>query len=234
METNFDAYVNDYRDIINKVSKISGEEYEHFVNLRISLMKAQLKKNQAPPASFTLQSILDFGCGAGATEMAMKENFPGSRIYGLDTSRESIAAAKKLALGDVTFMSCSKTQFPLDNNSVDLIYSNGTFHHMDYSKHSIMLQELKRVLKEDGQIFIFENNPYNPLMMRAMKNNPFDKDAKVVHPNYLKVKLAKAGFRLNTTQYYFFFPRFLKILRPIEQHLRFLPVGAQYFVSASK
>jgi ubiquinone/menaquinone biosynthesis C-methylase UbiE len=196
-------------------------------------MKAQLQKTIATDA-LDDYSILDFGCGTGATEIAMKESFPRAAIYGVDTSRESIAAARKLGLPDVLFMTSNKAALLFDDNSIDLIYSNGTFHHMQYHSHGLVLRDLLRVLKKGGQIFIFENNPYNPLMMKAMRNNPFDKDVNVIHPNYLKRILTTAGFVINTANYYFFFPRFLKILRPMEKHLRSLPIGAQYFVSASK
>jgi ubiquinone/menaquinone biosynthesis C-methylase UbiE len=235
MATNFDAYASDYRDIINCVSKISGEDYEYFVRLRIALMRAQLGENTRATSSSPKQSaILDFGCGTGATEIELKKSFPRARIYGLDTSLESIVKARKLALPDVIFMMPRESQLPLDNGSIDLIYSNGTFHHMDHASHVPILSSLRRVLKKKGRIFIFENNPYNPLMMRAMKNNPFDKEAHVIYPNCLKTILTEAGFRINTTHYYFFFPRVLKVLRPVERYLHCLPLGAQYFVSATK
>jgi ubiquinone/menaquinone biosynthesis C-methylase UbiE len=235
METDFDAYANNYRDIINSVSRISGEEYEYFIKLRISLMKAQLAaKEDDPNTSPRPLSILDFGCGTGTTEITMKELFPGSKICGVDASRQSIAAAQRLGLANVQFVTSNKSTLPLADNSVDLIYCNGTFHHIQYDRHRLALQGLFSVLKKGGQIFIFENNPYNPLMMRAMRNNPFDRDANLIHPNYLERTLTNAGFQLNTTYYYFFFPRFLKFARPMEKHLRFIPLGAQYFVSATK
>jgi ubiquinone/menaquinone biosynthesis C-methylase UbiE len=231
LTANFDKYVNDYKEIINRVSKVSGEQYEYFIKLRISLMKARISEKISVRNKL---SILDFGCGIGVTEIFIRDSFSNSIIFGLDTSQDSITEAEKLGLPDVNFMMLKSSAFPFEDNYFDLIYSNGTLHHMEHDCHHSVLQEMLRVLKKGGDIFIFENNPFNPLMMRAMKNNPFDKEAKVVYPNNLSNNLKNAGFRLNAVQYYFFFPHFLKFLRVTEKYLSRVPLGAQYFIWASK
>ncbi len=37
--SDFDKYVGEYRDIINRVSRVSGEQFEFFIQLRLALMK---------------------------------------------------------------------------------------------------------------------------------------------------------------------------------------------------
>jgi hypothetical protein len=96
------------------------------------------------------------------------------------------------------------------------------------------LQELNRILRPGGLLFVCENNPFNPLMMRAMRNNPFDDGTEVVHPGDLRQKVRAAGFHFNSTAYYIFFPRWLKFLRFGEGYLRWLPLGAQYYTLATK
>lgn len=228
--SDFDGYVSDYRDIINEVSKITGEEFEFFIDLRVGLMREKLGK----AFSDINHVVLDFGCGIGATEVYLKKHFPHSAICGVDTSGESIVTAQKLGLEGVEFSVADDGRLPYENEKFDLLYSNGTFHHIPHVDHEATLLELKRVLKKGGKLFIFENNPYNPLMMRAMRKNPFDKDAMVVHPPKLIGLMEKTGYDANPPDYYFFFPSFLKVLRPFERHLRQVPFGAQYYVYATK
>ena len=231
MEPDFDKYANSYIEIINKVSRITGEKFEYFIKLRIDLMKAKVYQK-----IFNLRSlrILDFGCGIGATEVFLKERFPDAEIFGIDSSIESIKAAKKQELKGVNFFTIESIILPFGDNYFDLIYSNGTFHHIEHDSHMMIFKQLYRVLKNGGDLFIFENNPYNPLMMRAMKNNPFDNKAKIVYPKYLINILKNVGFQFNTINYYFFYPIGLRFLRFTEKYLRKFPLGAQYFVWVTK
>lgn len=232
MTAEFDKYAGNYKEIINEVSRISGEEYEYFIELRISLMKAKLAANPAAPARRL--RILDFGCGIGTTEIFLKGAFPGAEIWGIDPSAASIAEAKSLGLEDVGFLVSEPAALPFPDGHFDLIYTNGTFHHIARESHADTLRELSRVLKKEGDLFIFENNPFNPLMMRAMAKNPFDRGVKALTAGYLKKALITAEFQLNVVNYYFFFPKCLSFLRGTEHYLRRLPLGAQYFVWGSK
>lgn len=231
MSVDFNEYANDYRNVINNVSSITGEQFEYFIGLRTGLMKAMVEQKLSDKKTL---KVLDFGCGIGATEIFLKECFPNAQIIGIDTSSESIKVANGLQLDNVSFNLLESSKLPYEDNYFDLIYSNGTFHHIDEKKHIITLNELSRVLTHGGDMFIFENNPYNPLMVRSMKNNPFDRDAKVVSSGYMKKNIEHVGFQFNAVNYYFFFPRWLKFLRFTEKYLKWLPVGAQYFVWGTK
>jgi hypothetical protein len=46
----------------------------------------------------------------------------------------------------------------------------------------------------------------------------------------LKRRLLDAGFSGATARYRLFFPRALRLLRPLEQFMKWLPLGAQYYV----
>jgi len=227
MATEFDKYVNDYKDIINRVSGASGERYEFFIELRTGLMKSRLKATTLDLAHL---KILDVGCGIGVTEYFIQCNFPDAEITGVDNSEESIAAANSLHLRNSRFVVSSSTNLPFEDGWFDLIYSNGTMHHIPHEQHPGVLGEMYRVLKPGGSIFLFENNPFNPLMMRAMRQNPFDADAKVVYPGRLAETAKAARFGINGVYYYFFYPHMLQFLRWTEKYLSWLPLGAQYFL----
>ncbi len=226
-EVNFDEYVGEYRNIINRVSRISGEQFEFFIQLRLTLMKTRIAEQLN---CLDKIKILDFGCGTGATEIYIKEFFPGALVYAIDSSSESIREAQASNLEGVTFVHSDTLELPFPDKYFDLIYSNGTFHHIEPAQHGKFMLEMSRVCKDGGNLFVFENNPRNPLMMRAMRNNPFDVNAIVVSPERLRETTEASGFTSKEVCYYFFFPRFLRSFRFVEKWLHNIPFGAQYFV----
>ena len=230
-EVNFDDYVGEYRDIINCVSRISGEQYEFFIQLRLKQMKSRIARQLNCLDSFR---ILDFGCGTGGTETYLKELFPNAVIYAVDSSAESIRAAQAKNIAGVTFVHSDAFELPFPDKHFDLIYSNGTFHHIDPSDHEKFISEFSRVCRDGGNLFIFENNPRNPLMMRAMRKNPFDANTTAVTPARLREITKATGFTTKEVCYYFFFPRFLRSLRFLEKWLCTVLFGAQYFLWSVK
>jgi SAM-dependent methyltransferase len=226
MATEFDRYTKSYVDIINERSAIVGESFEYFIDLRLDLLQDRLKT--APGR------VLDYGCGIGATEKAMRLRWPDATIDGADTSAESLACAESLGLQGVRFHQLRGTELPFDDATFDVVYSNGTFHHIDHADHPGVLREIARVLRPGGHAFICENNPYNPVTVYAMWRTPFDAEAKMLFPPYLARLQRGAGLRVAAVRYYVFFPKPLKFLRRTERYLMRLPMGAQYYVWGTK
>jgi SAM-dependent methyltransferase len=181
-----------------------------------------------------VRTLLDFGCGIGATEQVLRETFPGAALHGVDESEESLKAAEALGVRGATFHHVPSARLPFDDGFFDLVYSNGTMHHIDHSRHAAVLSELARVLRPGGTLFVFENNPLNPVMVRAMRRNPFDANAKTLLPWYLRSAIARAGLSTKPPRYYAFYPKHLKAIRWTERYLDRVPLGAQYYVRGTK
>jgi ubiquinone/menaquinone biosynthesis C-methylase UbiE len=227
----FDRYAQSYRDMINpKAVAVTGEAFEYFINLRVGLMLDDLRRRGEPEP----QSVLDFGCGIGATEAIMRSRIPGARLHGVDPSRESIKVAESQQVPDATFQVCASVPLPFDDGSFDVVYSNGTFHHIDHAEHPAIFRELARVLRPGGHAFVFENNPFNPVTVYMMRTLPIDAGTRMLFPHYLARLHRGAGLRVNATRFYVFFPKQLKALRWSERHLGRVPVGAQYYVWGTK
>jgi ubiquinone/menaquinone biosynthesis C-methylase UbiE len=226
----FDEYATSYKQIIDRLAAITGESFEYFIRLRLGLLESELRRRGEPNP----KRVLDFGCGIGATAVAMQERFAGVRIEGVDPSHESIRAAERLGLPGASFHCGDETQLPYDTGSFDLVYSNGTFHHIDHGRHPDILRELVRVLRPGGHLFVFENNPLNPLTVRGMRHNPMDRGTRTLTPWYLRRLERGAGLRVHGVRFYFFFPKALEALRPAERLLRHVPFGAQYYVWGTK
>ncbi len=231
MASGFDSYAKEYRDIIDRVSGLSGEKYEFFIRFRVERIKNKLAKTGA---GTQIQRILDLGCGIGVAAEVLKAAFPLAAITGIDSSQECIAEARRLQLSYAEFIHGNCEALPVADSSVDLVYSNGVFHHIIPAQRPQVLRELFRIVRPAGQIFIFENNPANFLMMRAMAKNPFDAGIRAISPKELLAPLKSIGFRILQVGYYFFFPHFLGFLRRSEPMLEGLPLGAQYFIWAER
>lgn len=223
----FDAYAGNYRETINRSIRWGGEEYEYFIDLRVRMMRDRLSR-YCPYTQLWPRTILDFGCGTGVTESFMGMYFPDASLFGIDISEESIQFARLSNTAGTTYTTGDGESLPYRDRKFDVIYMNGTMHHIPAEKRFDILCELKRVLAPGGYMFLYENNPWNPLMTRAMRVNPFDAGIKPIMPKELRELSLCAGFNVVETWYYFFFPRFLKALRPWEAKLERLPFGAQY------
>jgi SAM-dependent methyltransferase len=228
----FDGYADDYRQVINKTITASGEEYEYFVELRVGLMFDRIYRDVSGSKP---DNILDFGCGNGATEEYIRKYIPNGTLWGVDESVECIRVAKERNIRTAVFNVVNPDgSIPLPDNSISLAYMNGTMHHVDPEKRLSAFKELRRVLMPGGNLFVFENNPYNPLTRRAMSLNPFDKGVILDTKKMMERRGDSAGLIIVEGWYYFFFPSFMKTLRRYDDKLRFLPFGGQYCVWLKK
>jgi SAM-dependent methyltransferase len=105
-------------------------------------------------------------------------------VSGVDPSAESIRAARATGADRTEFLAVESVTLPFPDATFDLIHSNGTFHHIPHADHPAILRELHRVLKPGGDLFIFENNPYNATVL-AMKMSPLDREARMILPPVL-------------------------------------------------
>lgn len=102
--------------------------------------------------------VLDLGCETG--KFMQKFYKETTKYYGLDLSNEQLNIAKeKVKSNNIEFICCSAENIPLLDNSVDVIISTwvlGTI--LEIDRRNKVLDEMKRVLKEDGSIYLVEND----------------------------------------------------------------------------
>lgn len=102
--------------------------------------------------------VLDLGCGTG--KFMQKFYNETTKYYGLDLSNKQLSIAKrKINSNSVNFICCSAEDIPLPNNSIDVIISTwvlGTI--LEVDRRNKVLEEMKRVLKHDGNIYLVEND----------------------------------------------------------------------------
>jgi len=124
-------------------NKIAGKK-EFTTEFDYLLFSKYVNKNSA---------VLDFGCGYGRI-LSELQNIGYTNLYGIDASDKMVEIAKtNLPDSDITSFNGLKTNFT--KNSFDCVLLMGVLTCVyDEKKQDLILNEIKRVLKPSGIIYI--------------------------------------------------------------------------------
>jgi SAM-dependent methyltransferase len=222
----FDQYADTYDARLNLALAASGESKEFYARGRVEWLALRLAQLRQRPAT-----VLDYGCGIGGTTRLLHETLRCNSTIGLDISERSLERARQEHGSTCRFLTFAEYT---PEASVDVVYCNGVFHHIPIPERSAAVRYIHQSLRPGGVFALWENNPWNPGTQYVMHKCDFDRDAIKIPPPEAKRLLAAGGFKLLFTDYRFFFPRFLKGLRFMEDSLVRLPLGGQYQVIARK
>ena len=106
-------------------------------------------------------AVLDVGCGTGV-HLELYRRFECS-LFGIDTSESMLDVAKK-RLGEFADLKLANAcEMPFEDGSFDLVISMLVLHEMDQASRPRAIDDMKRVLKEDGRILLidFHTGPYH-------------------------------------------------------------------------
>jgi len=85
-----------------------------------------------------------------------------------------------------------------------------------------------------GRIYVFEHNPRNPLVPYVIARTPIDRNAILLDASEVRHGLLDAARYELDTDYLMFMPPGLTFLRGVDRLLAWLPMGAQYAITARK
>jgi len=223
----FDLHADTYDDDLNRALAASGEDRDFFARGRVDWLGACLKRHNQQP-----QKALDYGCGIGDTSRLLHELLGVQSLIGLDVSERSLARARERHGGTQYCFAAFPAYTP--DESVDLVYCNGVFHHIPVAERDNAVDYIYRSLRPGGLFSLWENNPWNPGTRYVMAQCVFDRDAIRLTATEAMSRVRKRGFEVVSLDYRFFFPRFLSRLRFLESELTSVPLGAQYQVLCRK
>lgn len=228
-KTEFDKFADEYRELHNKNIRFSGESPDFFAEYKIrEIFKLFTEQGKNP------LRILDFGAGIGTSVPYFRKFFPKASLTCLDVSEKSLEVGRTRFPGLADFQSFDGIHIPSADETFDLVFAACVFHHIPPPAHLGLLREWLRVLKPNGTAIVFEHNPLNPFTVHAVATCPFDENAKLIRASTMQELLQEAGFKRGGLRYRIFVPAALRILRPLERWLYRCPLGAQYFVYATK
>jgi SAM-dependent methyltransferase len=223
----FDLHADTYDDDLNRALEASGEDKIFFARGRVEWLAGRLRRlNQSA------RTAIDYGCGIGDTTVLLRELLGVQSIVGLDVSEKSLARAREQYRDDNSRFLTFDNYMP--DESIDLVYCNGVFHHIPIAEREAAVDYIYRSLRRGGLFSLWENNPWNPGTRYVMSQCVFDRDAIRLTATEAIRRVRKRGFEVVSLDYHFFFPRFLAGLRFLENYLTGIPFGAQYQVLCRK
>ena len=226
LQAEFDRFADQYHADHAENIRVSGEDPEFFAEYKIADVHRVVGDKP--------MRILDFGAGIGNSVSPFRKYYPDAELICLDVSEQSLDLARGRFPGMATYRSFDGVRIPLEDEEVDLAFTSCVFHHIPKALQPGLLREIHRVLRRDGDFFLFEHNPLNPLTLHAVNTCPFDENAVLIRAGAMRQRMAEAGFAKTDLAYRIFFPGIVSALRPLERCLTWLPLGAQYYVHGRK
>ena len=222
----FNDYAANYEAALQEGLSSTGEDSSYYARGRVKWMQRWLDT-----LGITPRRILDFGCGTGGSTPFLLELEGVQEIVGVDVSDSSLAIARS-RFTDPRVRFALTDAIP-ESGDFDLAFCNGVFHHIDPTLRAGCVHAVRRAVGHGGLFALWENNPWNPGTRYVMSKVSFDKDAITLSPPETRRMLRVNGFNIVASDFLFYFPRSLSVLRFIEPALCKLPLGGQYLTLAT-
>jgi SAM-dependent methyltransferase len=218
----------------NPLKALFGDSAEQYVDLKLRWL---LRQYPALLAGSTAR-ILDYGCGAATLLRLMVQAGVQAALVGCDISSVMLEEAehrwpKHLGGTKPELLLQQGPVTPFPEGHFDLVVASAVLHHVQPAKRSQVYSELCRVTRAGGQVVIFEHNPLNPLTRHVVAHTQIDRNAILLPAQEVRVGLTSAGATGIRTCYMMFIPPRIPTPFFLEAMLGWLPLGAQYAVTAT-
>lgn len=219
----FDRVGDRYDELVQRSISFSGRDRGFFLEAKAERL-VELAQRVGDPAEVR---VLDVGAGDGQLDALLGE-LP--RLEGTDVSAEMVELASR-ANPHVPYRLGTDERLPYEDGEFDFAFTVCVLHHVPRGARPPFYAELARVVRPGGLVAVVEHNPLNPLTRLAVARCEFDDDAVLLGPREVSSGLRGAGLRLQHAAHFLFFPwRWDRV----ERALRRVPLGAQYYVAATK
>lgn len=223
----FDGYKDTYSEAVDTAIAFTGLKTDFFTRVKADYIKVIADKHFG---SETPLAVLDVGCGIGNYHQLLRPHF--ETLDGVDVSEACIETARAKN-PSVAYKVYDGGYLPYESASFDMAFTICVLHHVPTDSWPRFMREMRRILKPNGLAIVFEHNPRNPLTMKAVNSCPFDEDAVLLKREMTESLLRNAGFSKIASRYILTIPPANAFLRRVDQLFSRLPLGGQYFVTAS-
>ena len=221
----FDEYQDSYRSEVEAALPFGALDLDRFTKAKADILVDLARRRLGAPERLT---ALDVGCGTGETDRFLAGRL--GELHGVDTSAALVERARS-AVPEVTYRSYEGGALPYDDSTFDLAFAINVMHHVPPPEWGAVAAELARVARPGGLVAVFEHNPLNPLTRRVISRCAFDEDAVLLSRRRAQGLLAAAGAEEPEARYILFVPVSARWARSMERPLRWVPLGAQYYVA---
>jgi ubiquinone/menaquinone biosynthesis C-methylase UbiE len=228
VSADFDRFSGNYRDETQRSIDFIGQEHDFFVQTKVRHLLRVATRRVGDPKGL---KVLDVGCGVGLTDIHLVGHVAG--VFGTDISKESIEVAAT-RVPAATYLAYDGKALPFPDDSFDITFAIGVVHHASPQEWGDLVREMQRVTRSNGLVVVFEHNPYNPLTRKAVRACAFDEGVELLSKTTTTRLMRTSGLDVVDDAYIVFFPWSFPGADRLESLLRWLPLGAQYFVAGRK
>lgn len=230
----FDDYSAEYQGgLDNPIKRMMGKTPDQFI-----AVKARWLLRREPALMRGGLSLLDYGCGVGSLMRVLARLGTRAAFTGCDISSgmlDQVAKRWPMDLGDApTLVPQVGAHTPFDGATFDIVTVSAVLHHVPLDERPSVYAEIGRVLKPGGRLYVFEHNPRNPVVRHVVARTPIDRNAILLDAEEVRHGLLDVSRYELDTDYLMFMPPGIGFLRGVDRLLTWLPLGAQYAVTARK
>ncbi|MCB9033454.1 MAG: methyltransferase domain-containing protein [Chitinophagales bacterium] len=183
------------------------------------LLLSGVRKEMMQAINPTGKSVLDVATGTGSLAIFLSQQ--AKKVIGIDLSSKMLAVARKKTTKDnLTFLQMDASEMSFQDNEFDIVTISLGLHDMPLEVRTSVLKEIKRVLKKDGKLYVFEYDlPQNKFIASCTSYLINIYESKY-YLNFIQSDVAKYlqtfGFRLQGKTNYLF------------EHLQLLTLTNEY------
>jgi ubiquinone/menaquinone biosynthesis C-methylase UbiE len=117
----------------------------------------------------TPTTILDLGCGAGMSTLALQAIYPQAQVTGVDLSPYFLAVAQyrgRQSQQNITWVHAAAESTSLPDASFDLVSACLMFHELPTTAAQAIITEARRLLRPGGYLTIMDMNPQSQVFQK--------------------------------------------------------------------
>jgi ubiquinone/menaquinone biosynthesis C-methylase UbiE len=101
--------------------------------------------------------VLDLGCGTGTLTLMLKRAHPNATVTGMDGDPEVLAIAREKSRGvNIQWDEGLASSLPYPDSVFDKVVTSLVIHHLTTDDKRRAFQEIYRVLKTNGQLYVLD------------------------------------------------------------------------------
>lgn len=204
--------MNNYENKIKLKFKLLAVFYDLFDLLFLLSKKKNPRDVLASKISNDDLSVLDVCVGTASSSIKVAKKNNRNRIIGIDLSKDMIAVAEKKVqkqnIKNISFQYMDATKMAFQDKTFDIVMVSFGLHELDFELMNIILQEISRVIKPNGKLYILDYEKEKGLL----KGIAFWVFLKILEPKHIfkflkydwRDILKEIGFEIDGIEAYFF------------------------------